>query len=170
MVDDMCATSYDAIICLGLGPLYRPASQCQLECLRALQQVNVPCYVYDPLFDADDISKLVAYGMIYKEIYTVEGNVLYFMPHCEMRLMDDVLRRRLDLLSTTTVFGTSYTSVRDRQLYKELSVKAPHWTNFINTVEDDRTPMSYTMKETPFTEEYWMVENSMNDMSLYTFQ
>ena len=164
---------YKEIICLGLGPLNRSSSQWQLALLLTLMEIDnfVNCNAFDPIFDLEDIDILQKYNISNKELYTSTKDIktLFYMPHCEYKLMEDILESNLSNLENIVIFGTSYDSIRDKRFYNDLKSFAPLWTSFVNTIEDTRTPIQYKFIETPLVSEDWIDPHAFNDTCLFTF-
>lgn len=83
--------------------------------LRALTHRHAPVLVYDPVLTSTDIAILKAAGCTPlaeadAAMQTVTEPTLFYMPHCEASLYNDVLDRNwaVDALSNMAIFGNSF--------------------------------------------------------------
>eukprot|EP00835_Amoeboradix_gromovi_P002287 NODE_126_length_18761_cov_0.476262.p7 type:complete len:188 gc:universal NODE_126_length_18761_cov_0.476262:8505-7942(-) len=160
---------FSNIICLGLGPLNKSVAQWQLSWLLHMNSKKIT--VYDPIFEKEDLDILKKFGLEVLEEYVGNGNnSLFYMPHCEYQLMERIVQQNLFQLDKITIIGTSYSAIRDKRFYSDLKSFAKLWTQFRNTIEDDRAPLNYNLVEIPIRTESWIDPHAFNDMSVIKFE
>lgn len=167
-----------ALVVYGLGSLEQPGAvhiryQLALACRLAelLQDhVKVRPQAYDPAFRALDLHVLPALGVDVTPINeegrrVVNEPTLFFMPHCEAELMDNLVaaNEAAGSLSNVVILGNSFRQYHERFSMRSGEVHVSRPETLLRLVTDGR------VVEVPVPEIGFPVTSAFNDISLHMF-
>ncbi|KAJ2034840.1 hypothetical protein GGI09_006207 [Coemansia sp. S100] len=124
----------EEIVCYGIGSLTTQVSQWQLALVLLINQyLNVDICAFDPVVIASDCETLGRFGVSIiaeneEAKRTVTKRTLFFMPHCEEFLYNNVLAANWspEQLSRILVIGNHLGRYKDTQSSEEFATKSPY--------------------------------------------
>ncbi|KAG0237070.1 hypothetical protein BGW42_001963 [Actinomortierella wolfii] len=160
----------DGMVCYGIGSFEESRNaQFQLSLaleLRDLLEVKHKICIFDPVMtDLDkEIAKALDMQVLDKgedlPAYTVNGTILYFMPHCPKGLYSNILeknwtRLRLD---RTVILGNRFSMYHESPNYKTIAKQAPFIFAALPIAEEYALPTIKFEENTAF-----------NDLAIHVF-
>ncbi|KAJ2776619.1 hypothetical protein GGI18_004319 [Coemansia linderi] len=123
----------EEIVCYGIGSLATQVSQWQLALVLLINEdLNMGMWAYDPVAIASDCETLDRFGVsIIAENEQAKRKVtkrtLFFMPHCEEFLYNNVLSANWspESLSRVLIIGNHLGRYKDTQSSEEFATKSP---------------------------------------------
>lgn len=129
---DKYSHKVEQIVCYGIGSLSTSpsASMWQLACVLTIQEMlqgdgNIPLFFYDPCTTPFEASMLQSEWKIQVLSRNERGKrpvngltTLFFMPHCPLRLYDNVLWANWNALEKVILFGNSLLAYSERSIEK----------------------------------------------------
>ncbi|KAJ2735754.1 hypothetical protein IW152_001392 [Coemansia sp. BCRC 34962] len=123
----------EEIVCYGIGSLATQVSQWQLALVLLINEDrNIGMWAYDPVAVASDCETLNRFGVsIIAENEQAKRNAtkrtLFFMPHCEEFLYNNVLAANWspESLSRVVIIGNHLGRYKDTQSSEEFATKSP---------------------------------------------
>lgn len=131
---DKHSRKVEQIVCYGIGSLSTSssASMWQLACVLTIREIlqvkgdgNIPLFFYDPCTTPSEASVLQSEWKIHVLSRNERGKrpvngltTLFFMPHCPLRLYDNVLWANWNALDKVIIFGNSLLAYSERTIGK----------------------------------------------------
>ncbi|KAJ3367510.1 sensitivity to red-light reduced protein [Kappamyces sp. JEL0680] len=110
-----------ALVCLGIGSLELSATRHQVAFLTHLQSVMTglagPVRIWDPICSDEDVRFFQSMSnVVFGELsdFRVDGDTLFYMPHCPHFLYDKVIKDNHDQLASLIVLGNDFRDYQDR--------------------------------------------------------
>ncbi|KAJ1814030.1 hypothetical protein LPJ75_002943 [Coemansia sp. RSA 2598] len=145
----------EEIVCYGMGsPSSSQVSQWQLALILEINDVfKLPVLAFDPVTSDCDIEVLSKLGVSAipeneEAKRRASRKTLFFMPHCEQFLYENVVAANWskETLGRVMVVGNRFSGYRDAQGGQEFADKSPHLARMIDSVTVIEFPSEKALK------------------------
>eukprot|EP00898_Chlorokybus_atmophyticus_P002965 jgi/Chlat1/366/Chrsp10S01486 len=158
------------LVLYGVGPVATaPRSRCQLALALLLKErLGGVAYIYDPVLEPVElqVAEELGFTLIQEDEScgrAVDRPTLFYMPHCEAHLYDNLLRANWTALERLIVLGNSFNHYHERWDAGFISSKRHYRPDSVL----DIWPRTL---EVAIDAGNFEVTGAFNDMSLHTFQ